>query len=212
MSNWIVYTIGFVAQFLFSARLVVQWIKSEKSKRIVTPSLFWKLSLLASFLLFVYGYLRDDFAIMLGQSLTYFIYIRNLHLQGEWQKSPKWFRWFLLLFPVLIVAYAYNNGKYDMYELFNNKDIPFWLLLLGVVAQIIFTLRFVYQWLYSEKAKTSHLPVGFWVLSVIGASLIITYAVFRKDPVLLLGHGSGLIIYLRNIFIWRKQDDKSLTK
>ena len=212
MSNWIVYTIGFVAQFLFSARLVVQWIKSEKSKRIVTPSLFWKLSLLASFLLFVYGYLRDDFAIMLGQSLTYFIYIRNLHLQGEWQKSPKWFRWFLLLFPVLIVAYAYNNGKYDMYELFNNKDIPFWLLLLGVVAQIVFTLRFVYQWLYSEKAKTSHLPVGFWVLSVIGASLIITYAVFRKDPVLLLGHGSGLIIYLRNIFIWRKQDDKSLTK
>ncbi len=212
MSNWIVYTIGFVAQFLFSARLVVQWIKSEKSKRIVTPSLFWKLSLLASFLLFVYGYLRDDFAIMLGQSLTYFIYIRNLHLQGEWQKSPKWFRWFLLLFPVLIVAYAYNNGKYDMYELFNNKDIPFWLLLLGVVAQIVFTLRFVYQWLYSEKVKTSLLPVGFWVLSVIGASLIITYAVFRKDPVLLLGHGSGLIIYLRNIFIWRKQDDKSLTK
>ncbi len=212
MSNWIVYTIGFVAQFLFSARLVVQWIKSEKSKRIVTPSLFWKLSLLASFLLFVYGYLRDDFAIMLGQSLTYFIYIRNLYLQGEWQKSPKWFRWFLLLFPVLIVAYAYNNGKYDMYELFNNKDIPFWLLLLGVVAQIVFTLRFVYQWLYSEKAKTSHLPVGFWVLSVIGASLIITYAVFRKDPVLLLGHGSGLIIYLRNIFIWRKQDDKNLSK
>ncbi len=206
MNDWVIYTIGFTAQFLFSARLVVQWVKSEKSKRIVTPSLFWKLSLLASFLLFVYGYLRDDFAIMLGQSLTYFIYIRNLHLQGEWQKSPRWFRWFLILFPILIVAYAYNNGKYDLYELFNNKDIPFWLLLLGVIAQIVFTLRFVYQWLYSEKMKASHLPVGFWILSVLGASLIITYAVFRKDPVLLVGHGSGLIIYVRNIFIWRKQE------
>ncbi len=212
MSQWIIYTIGFTAQFLFSARLLVQWLQSEKSKRIVTPSLFWKLSLLASFLLFVYGYLRDDFAIMLGQSLTYFIYIRNLHLQRQWQKSPRWFRWFLLLFPIFIVAYAYNNGKYDLYELFNNKAIPFWLLLLGVIAQIVFTLRFVYQWLYSEKHKTSHLPVGFWILSVLGALLIITYAVFRKDPVLLLGHGSGLIIYVRNIFIWNKQDDKTHTE
>ena len=85
MSDWVIYGIGFLAQALFSGRLLVQWILSEKSKRIITPSLFWKLSLLASFLLFVYGYLRDDFAIMLGQSLTYFIYIRNLHLQGEWQ-------------------------------------------------------------------------------------------------------------------------------
>ncbi len=95
MKDWIVYSIGFLAQLLFSGRLLIQWIVSEKNKRVVTPSLFWKLSLLASFLLFVYGYLRDDFAIMLGQSLTYFIYIRNLQLQGEWQKSPKWFRIFL---------------------------------------------------------------------------------------------------------------------
>ena len=81
MSPFLIYTIGFVAQLLFSGRLLVQWILSEKSKRIVTPSLFWKLSLIASFLLFVYGYLRDDFAIMLGQALTYYIYIRNLHFQ-----------------------------------------------------------------------------------------------------------------------------------
>ena len=82
MSNWLIYGIGFLAQLLFSGRLLVQWILSEKNKRVITPSLFWKLSLFASFLLFVYGYLRDDFAIMLGQSLTYFIYIRNLQLQG----------------------------------------------------------------------------------------------------------------------------------
>ena len=89
MSNWIIYSVGFLAQLLFSGRLVLQWILSEKSKKVLTPSLFWKLSLIASFLLFVYGYLREDFAIMLGQALTYFIYIRNLQLQGEWQKAPK---------------------------------------------------------------------------------------------------------------------------
>ena len=77
MQPWIIYSIGFIAQILFSGRLIVQWALSEKAKRVITPSLFWQMSLLASFLLFAYGYLRNDFAIMLGQSLTYFIYIRN---------------------------------------------------------------------------------------------------------------------------------------
>ncbi|PKA82170.1 lipid A biosynthesis-like protein [Ulvibacter sp. MAR_2010_11] len=205
MSNWLIYGIGFLAQILFSGRLIVQWILSEKSKKIVTPSLFWKLSLLASFLLFVYGYLRDDFAIMLGQALTYFIYVRNLQLQGEWQKSPKIIQWFLLIFPVIIVFYGYNNGEYDVDKLFKNEAIPLWLMLLGIISQILFTLRFIYQWMYSEKTKTSQLPVGFWRMSVIGASLILTYAIFREDPVLFVGHIAGLIIYVRNIFIWKKQ-------
>lgn len=208
MKDWIIYSIGFLAQILFSGRLLIQWIVSEKNRRVITPSIFWKLSLLASFLLFVYGYLRDDIAIMLGQTLTYFIYIRNLQLQGEWQKSPKWFRLFLLIFPVLIVVYAYNNGKYDVQQLLNNEDIPLWLMILGIVSQILFTFRFIYQWIYSEKTKTSQLPIGFWSLSVLGASLILTYAIFREDPVLLLGHGAGLIIYIRNIFILKKQVDE----
>lgn len=205
MSNWLIYAIGFLAQILFSGRLFIQWFLSEKNKKIVTPSLFWKLSLLASFLLFVYGYLRNDFAIMLGQTLTYFIYVRNLHLQGQWQKSPLWFRTFLLIFPILIVIYGYNNGKFDLYNLLNNQAIPQWLLILGVIAQIIFTLRFVYQWLYSEREKISQLPIGFWRLSVLGAALIIIYAIYREDPVLLLGHGVGLIIYIRNIFIGKNE-------
>ncbi len=205
MSNWIVYGIGFLAQILFSGRLIVQWILSEKNKRIITPSTFWKLSLIASFLLFVYGHLRDDFAIMLGQALTYYIYIRNLQLQGEWQKAPKWLQIFLYIIPVLLVVYAYNNGEYDLAKLFKNDAIPLWLLLLGIVSQILFTLRFVYQWVVSEKSKTSELPVGFWRMSVVGASLILTYAVFREDPVLFVGHIAGLIIYIRNIIIWKKQ-------
>jgi len=209
VKDWIIYSIGFLAQILFSGRLFIQWIVSEKNKRVITPTIFWKLSLLASFLLFVYGYLRDDFAIMLGQTLTYFIYIRNLQLQGEWQKSPKWFRIFLLIFPALIELYAYNNGEYDMRQLLNNKAIPLWLLVLGIVAQIVFTFRFIYQWIYSEKSKISQLPIGFWRLSVLGASLILTYAIFREDPVLLIGHGAGLIIYIRNIFIWKKQENEA---
>ncbi|MCW5519223.1 lipid-A-disaccharide synthase N-terminal domain-containing protein [Aureitalea sp. L0-47] len=205
MSDLLIYGIGFTAQILFSARLLAQWILSERNKKVITPTLFWKLSLLASFLLFVYGYLRDDFAIMLGQSLTYFIYIRNLQLQGEWKRAPVWSRWFLIIFPIVIVVWSYNNGEYDMEQFFSKENIPLWLLILGIVSQVIFTLRFVYQWLYSERTKTSQLPVGFWRMSVLGASLILTYAIFRKDPVLFIGHIAGLIIYIRNIFIWKKQ-------
>jgi len=205
VKDWIIYSIGFLAQIIFSGRLLIQWIISEKNKQVTTPSIFWKLSLLASFLLFIYGYLRNDFAIMLGQTITYIVYIRNLQLQGKWQKSPKWFRLFLYILPLLIVIYTFNNGKYDIQQLLNNENIPYWLLWLGIVSQVLFTFRFIYQWMYSEKKKTSQLPAGFWRISILGAFLIIIYALFREDPVLLIGHGAGLIIYIRNLIIWKKQ-------
>ena len=204
MSSWQIYSIGFAAQILFSGRLFIQWFLSEKNKRVLTPSVFWKLSLIASFLLFVYGYLRDDFSIMLGQAITYFIYIRNLQLQGEWNKLPKFFRIFLYFFPVMIIIYSYNNNTYDIQKLLFNEAIPFWLLILGSTAQIIFNLRFLYQWIYSERMKESVLPLGFWFLSLIGSTMILVYAIIRKDPVLFVGHIMGILIYTRNIIISRK--------
>ncbi|MGJ5642238.1 lipid-A-disaccharide synthase N-terminal domain-containing protein [Formosa sp. S-31] len=204
MNNWIIYSIGFVAQILFSSRLIIQWITSEKERKVITPTLFWTLSLFASFLLFIYGYLREDFAIMLGQALTYFIYIRNLQLQNQWEKFPKLMQWFLLFVPVLIVIYYYNNNRIDMALLFKNEDIPIWLLSLGIISQIVFTLRFVYQWLYSERKKESTLPFGFWALSLTGSILILIYAVLRKDPVLFVGHILGAVIYSRNLFLLKK--------
>lgn len=202
-----IYGVGFIAQGLFSSRLIVQWLLSEKQKKVVTPALFWVLSLLASFLLFLYGYLRHDFAIMLGQCLTYFIYIRNLQLQNHWQKIHICLRWFFYLVPVALIFYYFNSNIFDLDNLFKNEDIPIWLLTLGIVSQVVFTLRFIYQWLYSEKHKKSTLPMGFWILSNIGSLLILTYAIFRKDPVLFVGHIMGISIYTRNIILLVKQDD-----
>ena len=213
MNEWLsynsfVYVIGFTAQLLFSARLLLQWIQSEKVKKVLTPRLFWQLSLIASFLLFVYGWIRDDFAIMLGQSLTYFIYIRNMQLQGSWKKLPKFLRVFLMLFPFIIAIYSFNNNQIDIERLFRNENIPLNLLLWGSIGQIIFTFRFVYQWIYSERRKESSLPLGFWLLSITGSIMILSYAIIRKDPVLFFGQSFGFVVYLRNIIIGLKSQNE----
>ncbi len=208
-NTWI-YLVGFAAQILFSARLLVQWIKSEKVKKVLTPQLFWELSLAASLLMFIYGWLRDDFAIMLGQSITYFIYIRNIQLQKQWKRLPLFIRYFLIFFPIAAIYHGFNNGQIDTIRLFANKDIPLWLLIWGSVAQIIFTFRFVYQWIYSEKIKDSHLPFGFWLLSLIGSSMILIYAMIRQDPVLFIGQLFGFFIYIRNIIIGMKHQKEAI--
>ena len=141
---------------------------------------------------------------MLGQILTYFIYIRNLQLQNQWNKIPNIVRWFLFVFPILIGLYYFNNNVIDVDNLFRNEDIPFWLLTLGIVSQVVFTLRFVYQWIYSEKKKKSTLPFGFWMLSLIGSLLILAYAIIRKDPVLFVGHVFGATVYVRNLMLLKK--------
>ncbi|WP_203293351.1 lipid-A-disaccharide synthase N-terminal domain-containing protein [Luteirhabdus pelagi] len=197
--------IGFLGQGLFFSRFLVQWLLSEKHKKVITPSVFWKLSLLASIIFFIYGYLREDFAIMLGQSLTYFIYIRNLQLQGEWQKMHRVFQWLFFAFPLFIVIYSYNNGEYDLQQFFSSNNIAPWLLVLGIVSQLVFIFRFVFQWLVSERSKTSQLPLGFWAISLTGSVLILLYSIFRQDIVLFSAHSVGMIVYIRNIIIWRKE-------
>lgn len=209
MSAWIIYSIGFLAQLLFSARLLVQWLKSEKHKRIITPSIFWKLSLIGSTLLFIYGYFRQDFAIMFGQTLTYFIYIRNLQLQGEWKPIKGWVRIMIVVFPFVLGSYFLISGNYEIDILFKKELIPRWLVWLGIVSQLLFTLRFVYQWIYSEQRKTSHLPLGFWIISLVGASLILIYAFYRKDPVLIFAHSIGILIYMRSMLLATRTTDEA---
>lgn len=193
---------GFSAQILFSSRLIIQWLLSEKEKKVVSPLIFWQLSLIGSFMMFVYGYLRNDFSIMLGQSLTYYIYIRNLQLLGHWKKFSLALKGFILIFPAGIILYSYHNGVYDIDLLFRNKEIPIKLLVLGTIGQVIFTFRFIVQWLFSEKRRKSELPIHFWLLSMAGSGLIFIYAVFRMDYVLMLGHTFGLLVYIRNIILY----------
>jgi lipid-A-disaccharide synthase-like uncharacterized protein len=203
---WI-FAIGFFAQLLFASRMIIQWVKSEKAGKSISPTVFWQLSVLGSAIFLLYGILRKDFAIVLGQCLVYYIYIRNLHLKNFWMLLPLWFRVIVLIIPVVTLGYLLSGYPGNLIEIFSYKDIPLWLKIWGSIGQIVFTLRFYIQLIDSESIKQSVFSQRFWIISLAGSVMIITYAVFRRDPVLFLGQLAGMIVYIRNLAISNKSEN-----
>lgn len=201
MSHLTVIAIGLLAQVFFSARTLVQWIMSERAREVLSPSLFWVLSLAGSWLLCLYGWLRHDFAIVLGQCISYYVYIWNLRIKGDFARVPAIGRWLLLLTPPVALILGISDVNTFINAFFHNEDIPLGLLIFGSAGQIVFTLRFIYQWWYSSRLRRSELPAGFWILSLIGSVTILTYGCVRSDIVLILGQSFGLIAYGRNLWI-----------
>lgn len=205
MNQNVIFAIGFLAQILFSARQLTQWISSERAGKILSPLLFWQLSIFASFLLIVYGILRNDLAIIMGQVITYGVYIRNLYYFGFWNKIPRLVRILAYTFPVLAANILLMGQTHNFQTVLTNSDISRTLMVWGVIGQVVFTFRFIYQWYYSEKRKHSILPMGFWLISLTGSLMVLSYAIVRKDPVLFIGQLFGLVVYSRNIIIGLRQ-------
>lgn len=206
--HWIVFTIGFAAQFFFAGRTLFQWLYSERKKEVTSPSAYWGLSVVGAFLMFVYGVMRDDFSIILGQFISYFVYLWNLDAKGLWKKFSPVLKAVLVLTPFIAVGLLLHDAKSFVANMFQNEDIPLWLVLFGSAGQIIFTLRFVYQWVYSHRRHESVLPRGFWIISLIGSGVIVAYGIFRKDPVLILGQSFGFVAYVRNLMLGFKKDNE----
>jgi lipid-A-disaccharide synthase-like uncharacterized protein len=199
--------IGLTSQLLFSSRIILQWIQSERARRVLVPTLFWQISLVSSFLMIVYGMLRHDPIILGAQLISYGIYIRNLQLLGEWRKLNAWFRAGAYVFPLAMLGwFGWGTSFFSLQTMLNNR-IPRGVLVLGAVGQTIFLLRFVYQWLYSERKGESVLPLGFWGVSLVGSAMILVYALLRRpvDLVLILGNVPGLIVYARNVVLLRRE-------
>ena len=89
-------------------------------------------------------------------------------------------------------------------------DIPTSWLILGFLGQALFSMRFLIQWVYSEKNKKSIIPKAFWYFSLAGGITLFTYALLRQDPVFIAGQGLGLFVYIRNLmFIRQEQREKN---
>ena len=106
----------------------------------------------------------------------------------------------------MLVDLAHVVGGY-LHDVFvTNLD---WWVLLGFVAQAFFTARFVVQWISSERAGHSVVPLAFWLLSIGGGILLLVYALYRKDPVFIAGQAFGVFVYLRNLFFVLRDRNKA---
>ena len=78
------------------------------------------------------------------------------------------------------------------------------MIAVGFGGQLLFAMRFIVQWITSEGAKRSVIPVMFWYFSIGGGMVLLLYAIWRQDPVIICGQGLGLFIYLRNLYFIRR--------
>ena len=78
-------------------------------------------------------------------------------------------------------------------------------VIIGMIGQILFSMRFIVQWIASERTGKSVIPFSFWIVSLGGSALLLSYALYRKDPVFILGQAPNLLIYSRNIYLIKKK-------
>ena len=103
----------------------------------------------------------------------------------------------------MLVDLSRTVGNYLLDVFVLNLD---WWVLLGVVAQLMFTLRFAVQWIASEREGRSVVPMAFWLFSIAGGLLLLIYALYRRDPVFIAGQAFGVFVYLRNLqFVLRER-------
>ena len=78
-------------------------------------------------------------------------------------------------------------------------------LVIGFLGQLFFSMRFIVQWIASEREKRSIIPIAFWYFSLLGGTTLLAYAIYRKDPVFILGQSLGVFIYSRNLYLIYKE-------
>ena len=93
-----------------------------------------------------------------------------------------------------------------MFEFLNvDSWAEFTWVMIGLGGQMAFTARFLVQWIASEKAGRSTVPVAYWYFSIVGGTVLLSYAIYRGDPVFILGQSMGVIIYSRNLWLIRRE-------
>ncbi len=78
-------------------------------------------------------------------------------------------------------------------------------VVVGFVGQAFFSMRFLVQWIASEREGRSVIPLSFWIFSILGSSLLLAYAIYRRDPVFILGQAPNLFIYSRNLYLIKRE-------
>lgn len=125
---WI-YCIGLVAQLFFTMRVLVQWVASEKSKKVESPSSFWLLSIAGSAVFMFYGYLRKDLSITLGEFLSFYIYFWNIRALGLFQKTNRAIPWLVAIIPLFALGLILADFSSFKADFLPNENMPLGLLI-----------------------------------------------------------------------------------
>ncbi len=198
--------IGLTGNVLYSARVLIQWIASEKAKRSVAPKAFWWTSLAAAVVMILYSLQRatdvrfakepTTLPFLIGYIVTLVPYIRNLMLSYTVR-----IRWHIL-------SYLAAAGIFSICIVMIVKmDIPVvrskWFFI-GMLGSLIWYTRFLWQWVYAEKEKKSTFPLSFWYMSLSGATLNLIYALIMHDLVFILSFLFNSIPISRNIILTKR--------
>ena len=195
-----VYLLGLVAMGVYGSRILIQWYLSEKHHRVESPGIYWVLSSLGAVLLYVYGWLRKDLSIIVGESLGYYVYMWNISVMGLYKKVPRIVPILQAIFPLVIIGLIIKDFPVFVNTFLHNEYVPLGLLLFGIAGQVTYEVRSIYQLVYSYRRHQSILPLGHWVLAVIGSLMIIIYGLIRHDWVLAIGQFS-IFFSIRNLML-----------
>jgi lipid-A-disaccharide synthase-like uncharacterized protein len=108
----------------------------------------------------------------------------------------------------LLIDMAHAVGAYLVDVFYIRLD---WWIILGFIAQGLFTMRFLVQWIASERAGRSVIPLAFWIFSIGGGLLLLIYALYRRDAVFIAGQGFGVFVYLRNLYFVLRERKAALS-
>jgi lipid-A-disaccharide synthase-like uncharacterized protein len=200
--------LGFTAQILFTGRVIIQWVASERAKKSVAPPAFWWMSLVAACFMIFYSFVRtvdktlqtpNALPILVGTIVTLAPYIRNLmlsyHVKKKWHILSYFASGAILIICIIILA----NSKITVIR-------TKWFFL-GTAGSLIWFSRFLLQWYFAEKNKKSYFPLSFWYLSLSGITLLIIYTLAMKDPVYILGYIFNVIPIIRNIILIHRSEN-----
>ena len=183
------------AQTLFTARTLVQWVLSEKHKRSVAPASYWWMSLAATVAMVAYSLQRQEIPFLLGAAINLVPYTRNLMLSYRLTKGAGPLGVGLCAGALVCMVVLVSRQKIDVQ---GN-----WFIF-GLIGSIIFNSRFLIQWLQSEREGESRFSLTFWYTSLVGALLLLVYAVARGDVGFIIAYLFNSIPYVRNIMLIRR--------
>ena len=191
ITTWTLF--GMIGNLLFTTRVVIQWVASERQGKTVVPISFWWLSLSGALVLNVYAFGQGELPFVLGYTASLMPYTRNLIIAYRPDRPPR----NTAAIAMIAVFLACIPVFADLW-LAALQDIWFYF---GMLGTAIFGSRFYLQWIHSESKRRSELPLSFWYASFIGSLILLAYSLIRQDLVFILGFVFNTVPYTRNIIL-----------